>query len=231
MPNEQPTEAPNLHPRGMLEVFKIWHTFQGEGPYQGHPAIFIRLAGCNLQCPGCDTDYTSNRKLSNPGQIVMWCNDIAKAKQTGLVVITGGEPFRQNLTPLIKQLFLSGYDVQIETNGTCYLADFPYNKVSIVCSPKTPNIHPNMESNVDYWKYVLDSEHVDPNDGLPTSVLGMTFKPARPHEDSDVPIYVQPMDAGENGEQTEKNLQATIKSCLTYNYRLCLQIHKLIGLE
>ena len=38
-----------------LDVHSIFHTIQGEGPYCGHPAVFIRLAGCNLQCPGCDT--------------------------------------------------------------------------------------------------------------------------------------------------------------------------------
>lgn len=178
----------------------------------------------------CDTDYTSENKLCNPGLIVQKCNELAKSQQANLVVITGGEPFRQNITPLVKQLFLSGYDVQVETNGTLFIEDFPYSKVAIVCSPKTPKISAQLEPHIDYWKYVLDATHVNPKDGLPTSVLGMPWEPARRHPNSDAPIYVQPMDS-QNEEETEKNVQATIKSCLTYNYRICLQIHKLLGLE
>ena len=45
-----------------LEVVDLWQTIQGEGPFAGMRAIFIRLAGCNLQCPFCDTDYTSKRE-------------------------------------------------------------------------------------------------------------------------------------------------------------------------
>ncbi len=36
-----------------LSVHSLFYTLQGEGPYSGHPAVFIRLAGCNLQCPKC----------------------------------------------------------------------------------------------------------------------------------------------------------------------------------
>lgn len=230
MTNTQVAESSNQHPRGMVEVFKIWPTFQGEGPYQGYPAIFIRLAGCNLDCPGCDTDYTSERKLCNPGFVVLKCNEIAPSNSIGLVVITGGEPFRQNIGPLVKQLILSGYDVQIETNGTLFVPDIPYDRISIVCSPKTPKVNPQIESHIDYWKYVLDADHVDPVDGLPTSVLGMDLKPARRHPDSDTPIYVQPMDA-QDEERTNKNIQAVIKSCFQFHYRICLQTQKLLGLE
>src|SRR3954467_9071958 len=44
-----------------LSIHSIFYTLQGEGPYSGCPAVFMRLAGCNLQCPGCDTDYTSGQ--------------------------------------------------------------------------------------------------------------------------------------------------------------------------
>lgn len=230
MTNTQKAEGPHYHPRGMVEVKKIWHTFQGEGPYQGHPAIFIRLAGCNLECPGCDTEYTQDRKLCNPGHIVMKCNKLATSLQTSLVVITGGEPFRQNIVPLVNQLFLSGYDVQIETNGTLFISNLPYPKLTIVCSPKTPKINPDLEPHIDYWKYVLDADHVDKEDGLPTSVLGLNLKPARPHPESDVPIYVQPMDSHDE-EQTNKNAAATINSCIKHNYRISIQLHKILGLE
>ena len=46
-------------PAGTLPVAEVFApTFQGEGPYLGRSADFIRLGGCNLTCYGCDTPYT-----------------------------------------------------------------------------------------------------------------------------------------------------------------------------
>ena len=53
-----------------------------------------------------------------------------------LIVITGGEPFRQNITPLCEELLKQGFQIQIETNGTLF-QDLP-EKVDIICSPKNP---------------------------------------------------------------------------------------------
>jgi len=50
--NQQPIEKQFLHPKGDLEVHSIFLTIQGEGPFTGQRAVFVRLAGCNLQCPG-----------------------------------------------------------------------------------------------------------------------------------------------------------------------------------
>lgn len=225
MENLQVIEKPINDERGLLDVIKIWPTIQGEGPFQGKPSIFIRLAGCNLQCPGCDTDYTTNRSLVNPVRIVSECQKIMKKC---LVVITGGEPFRQNLKPLLRNLFVSGYKVQVETNGTIF-QPLPFERIITVCSPKTPIIDEKLVPFIDAYKYILEADHVDPRDGLPTSVLGKEIRPARPHSDL-VPIYLQPMDSG-NEEQNTKNLTAVVKSCFEYQYVVCIQLHKLLGLE
>src|SRR6185312_12181590 len=42
-----------------LLVASRFFTLQGEGPYRGHPAYFIRLAKCNLACSFCDTYFDS----------------------------------------------------------------------------------------------------------------------------------------------------------------------------
>ena len=224
--NPQPAEKPDYDPRGCVEIVGIWHTIQGEGPYAGRPAIFIRVAGCNLDCPGCDTDYTSMRVKMTPPQIVQQCL-IMKLPKKSLVVITGGEPFRQDISSLCN-LLLHSFDVQVETNGTLMMPRQVSPKVNIVCSPKSPTITPRLR--VDAYKYILDAKHVDPDDGLPTSVLGNNLKPARPKEgDEDKPIYVQPMDAQDENENTA-NLEAAIQSCLRFNYTLCLQIQKIIGM-
>jgi organic radical activating enzyme len=225
--NLQPPEGPWEDKRGNLDIVKIWPTIQGEGPYYGCPAVFVRFAGCNLQCPMCDADYTSERRKMSPGKIV---DEIQKYYKQSLVVLTGGEPFRQNLDPLVRLLINTGMTVQIETNGCYYQPAIPYDKIMVVCSPKTPKIHPDLP--VHCYKYVLDEENISEGDGLPTSVLGMDKPPARPRDNEwgKVPIYVQPADEFDE-EKTRNNMEMTAAVVMKFGYRLSIQIQKIIGLE
>ena len=224
--NTQAIEKKDYREDGLLEVHSIFPTIQGEGPFAGTPAVFVRLAGCNLQCPFCDTDYTSNRTLMQPSEIIQ---QIKKAGDQKLIVITGGEPFRQNLSLLTHMLFCRDYNIQIETNGAMFDRDFDFDYATIVCSPKTESIHPNMHKAIDAYKYVLHYKHICPQDGLPTSVLENGKRVARPHNYG-AEVYVQPMDEQDEG-LNKLHLAATVASALKYNYRLCLQIHKIIGLD
>jgi 7-carboxy-7-deazaguanine synthase len=220
---------------GALEVVEIWKTIQGEGPFAGHPSIFIRLAGCNLQCPLCDTDYTSTRTLMGMRDIVQRVVELDQGGDHDLVVITGGEPFRQNLQPLINKLIRNSYQVQIETNGTIGdpklddLLSLDYQDYTVVCSPKTGRIAEAVRPQIKALKYVLRAGEVDPVDGLPTSVLGNGVAPARPWEGYTGPIYLQPCDEGDE-EKNAANVKVVIESCMTFGYVLCLQVHKIVGL-
>lgn len=234
--NIQPIEKLNLQPQGLLDLHHVFHTIQGEGPFTGRPSVFVRLAGCNLQCPSCDTDYTSQRTTVKPDYIVDRIRELpGPRKGRNLIVLSGGEPFRQNVTPLVYQLLEQGYRVQVETNGSFYLEGFPYlhGMVSIVCSPKTGSINPKLMPYIDAWKYVLHADHVDPGDGLPVIALGHTAKPkvARPpcHVEVDK-IYIHPLDAGDLAENT-RHLDAAIRSSQTYGYTLGVQLHKFLNLE
>lgn len=222
--NTQPPEKAAFTNGEMLQVFDIWDTIQGEGPFAGCQATFIRLAGCNLQCPLCDTDYTSARNLKSWRDIVF---DLHK-RAPELVVLTGGEPFRQTLGPLCEGLLEIEKKVQIETNGTLY--NDVDRRVCVVCSPKTGKLNSNVMERIDAWKYVLRHAAVNPDDGLPTSALGMLSSPQRPPESTPKDlIYLQPCD--DQDETLNKlNLTATLDSCRRYGYRFCLQIHKIVGL-
>ncbi len=228
--NTQPTAGID-HVSHSLAVHHIFPTIQGEGPFAGRPAIFVRLHGCNLQCSFCDTDYTSQLHQMSPEEIVSTALNLLGAKRgRPLVVITGGEPFRQKLGPTV--MALSNYfDVQIETNGTIEPdPEFPYALATIVCSPKTPRINPILAAHVTAYKYVLDVHHVDPRDGLPAGTLGKYNETARPPEGWRGDIYLQPLDV-QDEVINRHHTQAVVHSCMQYGYRLCLQTHKIAGLE
>jgi 7-carboxy-7-deazaguanine synthase len=233
--NEQPTER--RVKSNQLQYVKVWRSIQGEGPFSGVPAVFVRLAGCNLQCQFCDTDYTSGRQSASPNELLTMVNQLVPPDfSSTLVVITGGEPFRQTLRPFVQLLLQAEHTVQIETNGTLY-EDLGWNveePLFVVCSPKTPYVNSDLVPHIYAWKYVLEADYIDENDGLPTRVLGGTLFQtpiARPgSETSPSEIYVQPLDV-RDPVQNKRHAQATAEVALRHNYRLGSQMHKLFDLE
>jgi len=237
--NTQPIEKRRSHDGSTLDVHSVFHTIQGEGPFTGHAAVFIRLAGCNLQCPACDTDYTTDRWNSTPFALLQFVQEM---RRDGLVVITGGEPFRQNIHPLVELLIAEGFTVQVETNGTlapptigfpelCSLNTNERNKCFIVCSPKTGRVNPLTASLVCAYKYVMAHDSVG-KDGLPLLALDHSASPhvARPHEGFKGVIYLQPCD-DKDVVINSANLRECVKSVMLHPYVLQLQVHKIIDVE
>jgi 7-carboxy-7-deazaguanine synthase len=214
-----------------IQVHSIFYTIQGEGPFSGMPAIFIRLAGCNLQCPGCDTEYTEHRKAYTAAQLKDAVSTMVReagGSSAELAVITGGEPLRQNITGLVNALQELGYLVQIETNGT--LPPSPgMPPCAIVCSPKAPKVNEKLLAfGVLAFKYVVDTRSGVLADGLPAAILhGM--EPARPPKDFEGDIFLSPMDEG-CPDANARNLGLAVRSCLSHGYRLQVQLHKLASL-
>ncbi len=235
MLNTQKPESPAQDKTGSaLVVVGIFRTIQGEGPFSGVPAIFIRLGGCNLACPGCDTNYTDGRALMDVAQILSLVASAKGHHAVKLAVITGGEPFRQYINHLAHALQQDGLHVQVETNGTLPVPPGFPSGVTVVCSPKAPRVHQSLLRHVSAYKYVLHVDHVDPVDGLPTSILAITpgerkAAPARPPVGSIVPIFVTPMDTG-HAETNAANLSAAAQSCMEFGYILNVQLHKIAGL-
>lgn len=239
MLNSQVPSKLNRDDDGFLDVHSIFYTIQGEGPYAGWPAIFVRLYGCNLQCPFCDTDYTSERTNISPTKLAHNVFDAIEENgwNCGLVVITGGEPFRQNLTPFVNELLKADeMYVQIETNGTlCPEDGFPWGheRLTVVCSPKTGKIHPDLAPLVQAYKYVLSHDAIG-TDGLPETALahplGGYSHVARPPAGWMGPVYINPMDV-KDPVVNQRNMQAVAATVLKHGrYIMGVQMHKLVDL-
>ncbi len=100
-----------------MYLIEIYKSVQGESSFAGRPCIFVRLAGCNLRCTWCDSEYTfkGGHKLSED-EVVAEIEKLAPGK---LIEFTGGEPLLQEreLVPLMQRLLADGYELMIETSG------------------------------------------------------------------------------------------------------------------
>ena len=205
-----------------LKVHSIFDTLQGEGPYSGHPALFIRLSGCNLACSFCDTEFDGYTTLSLEEILACVSSAVSTNFNFSVVVITGGEPFRQNIAPLCSRLIDAGYTVQIETNGLLYR---PVDKrVKIVCSLKVVggrycSVHPDFLDHYLVFKFLV-SDSISGYDDLPMDeVIGFGK-----------PIYVQPMDEYDP-EKNARNIALAMKLAKMHNVILCLQLHKILNID
>jgi 7-carboxy-7-deazaguanine synthase len=122
----------------MLSIIEIYRSIQGESSFAGLPCTFVRLAGCNLRCTWCDSEYTfSGGKKMSEDDIVA---EVQKLSEKGLVEITGGEPMLQQreLVPLMQRLLGLSYQLLIETSGERPLADVP-KQVHKIADVKCPD--------------------------------------------------------------------------------------------
>jgi 7-carboxy-7-deazaguanine synthase len=208
-----------------LDVQEIFATLQGEGPYVGWPSVFLRLGGCNLACDFCDTEFESftRRRLDDViSDIRMLAKNETGARIRQLIVITGGEPLRQNLFPLCEALLKEGFKLQIETNGTLFQS-LP-EAVEIICSPKMSGgkyhpLHPDLLARLTALKFIVRASLGDYH--VPEEV-GQAL-----HH---IPVYVQPMDEYD-ASRNEANRAHALHLAQTHGYRLSLQTHKLLGIS
>lgn len=189
----------------MIKVNEIFYSLQGEGHFSGVPAVFIRLSGCNLRCPFCDTEHSSGT-LMTPRQIA----ESAAAYPTRHAVITGGEPGLQLNDKLIDALHALGFYIQIETNGTVTL---PEGIDWITCSPKGAEIKLKIADEI---KVLFDGEK--PICEVPSHLTPKV-------------LSLQPLDCGDESHNN-KITSAAIEYIKAHPlWRLSLQTHKLLDIR
>lgn len=127
-------------------VSEIFKSIQGESTFAGRTSVFIRLAGCNLDCAWCDTGYAkadSSGKIDSAFEISV--DEIIKeatSLNAPLITITGGEPLLQDGCEelIIKLLALAlapkplnvPRTVMLETNGSIDLKQVDSRVVKII---------------------------------------------------------------------------------------------------
>lgn len=197
-----------------MKVNEIFYSLQGEGYHSGTPSVFVRLSGCNLRCSFCDTKHESGVAMTED-EIAL---EVAKYPARH-VVITGGEPSLQLTDTLVDKLHHLGKYVAVETNGTHPL---PENVDWVTLSPKqafvaaeaTPVI-----KHADEIKVVYDGIH-DPSSQYQSLAI-----------DTPERLFLQPCDTGDPTRNT-----AIVEAAIDYikqnpQWRLSLQIHKILNIR
>jgi len=189
----------------MLQLTEIFYSVQGEGAFTGTPAVFVRLAGCNLSCSFCDTDY-SLKFVASSAQVVKMVRDAGG--DCPMVILTGGEPLAQaGVLELIDALRNDGRRVHIESNGTI-ATQLPAD-VWLTVSPKE-RVDARMAARANEVKLIVDRR-------VPEEHLALFAQHAQ--------ILLQP----------EGNKPRNVEIALEYakanpaRFRLSLQTHKFIG--
>lgn len=178
---------------------------QGEGAYTGYPAIFVRFAGCNMNCPFCDTNFSERFKLSQLELI-----EGIKSLSPKIIILTGGEPTLQLSTRFLSLLKkrIPEKRIHIESNGQ---KKFP---------PK--------------WMKLIDWVTISPKDNLFKQREGSELKLLYQGQGLDylnelkrttnfIRYSLQPI--------SRKNEMETFKMAIKSNWCLSLQIQKIIGVN
>ena len=185
--------------------------------------MFVRLSGCNLRCPWCDTEFAEYTELS-VSQIIARALELYDLpnERRKMLVLTGGEPSLQVDTPLIDALHAAGFYICIETNGTRPL---PEGIDWITCSPKEGTrlaLRRVNEVKVvftgtydpEVWRTQLEAEH-------------WMLQPLRFTGEWLIDHAVDEWEDDRND-----NLDDTVRYILAHPFwRLSVQLHKIVGLR
>ncbi len=208
-----------------LKISELFESIQGESSFAGFPFFFIRLAGCNLRCSYCDTQYAynDNYKFIEVEEI------LNKFRNSGFqnVLITGGEPLiQENVYFLLDEFVNIAKIVMLETNGSILL-NRVNNKVTKIVDFKTPSSNMSKSNNFKNIDFLNKTDEVKFVIGNKEDFLWSVSTIKKYNIDAVVDnIHFSPV--------FKKLAPKTLGEWILeekINVRLSLQIHKIIDLK
>jgi organic radical activating enzyme len=194
-----------------MQVAEVFHSVQGEGHGLGRPMIFVRFAGCNLNCAWCDSRYAlkNEDKDGKAGQKFWYGRDVdpfvaelrelMRINRCKSVCLTGGEPTIQPtalMSYLLKDLSKLGAWISMETNGVkrpSWVAEYVDWTTVSPKAPADPDAFYRDYGYADEIKYVLMHGEEIPHfmEGLPEHryVMPMTKQPFAEHLEYNMRSY------------------------------------------
>ena len=109
-----------------MKVVEKFVSINGEGSKAGQLAVFIRFAGCNLDCVYCDTKWANEKDVSYSEMSKEEIYEYIKSTGVRNITVTGGEPLLQDsIYEFLEYLSLDKeLSVEIETNGSVDISLF-----------------------------------------------------------------------------------------------------------
>jgi organic radical activating enzyme len=137
-----------------MKITDVFYSLQGEGPAVGRPAIFVRLAGCNLDCKDCDEKkkYGKRFEETTPASVISRVKNYLKTYPNSRIIFTGGEPLLQ--PEAIAEIMdgLPGQTFDIETNGTENTQLDLFNKFNIITVSPKKNCFATLKESAEFFK-------------------------------------------------------------------------------
>lgn len=221
-----------------LRVVEVFESLQGEGPLCCRRALFLRLAGCNLRCPWCDTKYSLDPRAGAPMDVGVLVE--RAVRHGGLLVVTGGEPLlqRSQLNRLLEELWRRSprHVVQVETNGTLPPPGpgEPLYRALFVVSPKdVPVAVPGARTHPGWARFARETGRAwfKPLVGGEGDVEEV----ARWAREAGIPgdrVYLMPLTVGGEGlEELVEKHRRVARLALRYGFEFSPRMHLLLGLR
>lgn len=205
-----------------MRLNTIYPAVQGEGAQVGTPMVIVRLQGCGVGCPWCDTKETwdpdAGEELTHAA-IADLVLAAADGWRTTWALVTGGEPADQPLEPLVRALHDVHVLAALETSGTATgHVGAPFDWICV--SPKLGmpggrNVLPEAVAGADELKFVVGRRH--------DVLIAKEFLEQFPHR-PDVLVSLQPV------SQSKAATTLAIEGCRANGWRLSVQLHKYLDL-
>jgi Organic radical activating enzymes len=217
----------------ILPVNEIFDTIQGEAYWTGMPSTFVRLQGCPVGCPWCDTKHTwqvfpdtevsadlmLQKRRDSPAYAMMSSDEIERRCHMKHVVITGGEPCMYDLRELTAVLRLEHKTVQIETSGTFEVR--VDESAWVTLSPKIgmPGGLSVLASSVER------ANEIKMPVGKLADVAKLTNFLRHHNCDGQRMVWLQPL------SQSPKATALCVKAASEHHWRVSVQTHKYLGVR